>query len=412
MNPEQLVEDLLRRLAPQVLAVLARREPNFDLCEDAVQEALVEGAARWPVDGIPDHPRGWLVTVAANRLIDHQRSDGARRRREEQVAALELRDPGRADDEETRADDTLTLLFLCCHPALSPPSQLALALRAVGGLTTAQIASAFLAPEATVAQRISRAKQRIRATGTHFTLPHPDERAARLRVVMHVLYLMFTEGHTATGGPALQRVDLAREALRLTRLAHRLLPDEDELTGLLALMLLTHARGPARNTADEGLVVLADQDRGGWDAAAVAEGTALVEQALAAGAVGEYQLQAAIAAVHAQATRAEDTDWPQIRTLYDVLHRLTPTPVVALNRAVAIALTAGPAAGLGAVDAMSPDDLAACGHRADAVRGHLDELAGNHHDAREQYLRAAARATNDTERRYLEERAARLGPSP
>jgi RNA polymerase sigma factor (sigma-70 family) len=315
VRPDTGVEDLMRRLAPQVLGALVRRHGHFDACEDAVQEALVAAATRWPTEGLPRNPRGWLATVASRRLIDRLRSDEARRRREDADAAST---PDTAPRDPADRDDTLALLFMCCHPALSPPSQLALTLRAVGGLTTAEIARAFLVPEATMAQRISRAKQRIRAA---------DERESRLRVVLHVLYLMFNEGYVASAGPALQRVDLTQEAVRLTREVHRLVPDDAEAAGLLALMVLTEARRPARTDPDGALVALADQDRSLWDRAAIAEGVALISATLAATTrLGPYQLQAAIAAVHDEATKADDTDWPQSRPCTACSNTSRPTP--------------------------------------------------------------------------------------
>jgi RNA polymerase sigma factor (sigma-70 family) len=397
------VEDLLHRLAPQVLGALVRRYGRFDACEDAVQEALLAAALQWPVEGEPDNPSAWLLTVASRRLADQLRSEGARRRREEAVATEVP--AGEAVDE----DDTLTLLFMCCHPALSPPSQLALTLRAVGGLTTAQIASAFLVPEATMAQRISRAKQRIRATGIPFRMPPEPEWAERLRVVLHVLYLIFNEGYTATSGPDLQRLELTREAIRLTREVRRLLPDDGEVAGLLALMLLTDARRRARTRPDEALVPLAKQDRALWDRALIREGVELISDTLARAPIGPYQLQAAIAAIHDEAPRADDTDWPQILALYEVLERLSPNPMVTLNRAVAVAMVHGPQAGLDLLETLGDDDRVAAHHRLEVVRGHLLEMAGDHAAAIASYRTAARRTTSLPERRYLEGRAARLG---
>jgi RNA polymerase sigma factor (sigma-70 family) len=408
------VEDLLRELAPQVLAALVRRYGQFDLCEDAVQEALLAAAVRWPADGVPEHPRGWLVTVASRRMTDQVRADSARRRREETVAARspadELVAPGADADLPSAADDTLTLLFLCCHPALSPASQVALTLRAVGGLTTAQVAAAFLVPEATMAQRISRAKQSIKAAGARFAPPPAEERADRLRVVLQVLYLIFNEGYAASSGPDLQRADLTTEAIRLARELHRLLPSDGEVAGLLALMLLTDARRPARTLPDGSLVPLASQDRSRWDAAAIAEGVALITAALARAPIGPYQVQAAIAAVHDEAARAEDTDWPQILVLYELLERLAPGPVVTLNHAVALAMVRGPRAGLDLLTTLDDDGRLAGHHRLDAVRAHLLELAGDPAAAREHYRAAARRTTSLPEQRYLEGRAASLGP--
>jgi len=397
------VEDLLHRLAPQVLGALVRRYGRFDACEDAVQEALLAAALQWPVEGEPDNPSGWLVTVASRRLADEVRSEQARRRREETVASEPA--AGDALDE----DDTLTLLFMCCHPALSPPSQLALTLRAVGGLTTAQIASAFLVPEATMAQRISRAKQSIRATGIGFAMPPEDERDERLRVVLHVLYLIFNEGYTATSGPDLQRGDLTREAIRLTREVRRLLPDDGEVAGLLALMLLTDARRAARTRPDGALVPLAKQDRSLWDRSLIDEGGELIAETLARAPIGPYQVQAAIAAIHDEAPRAQDTDWPQILALYDVLERLSPNPMVTLNRAVAVAMVRGPQAGLDLLETLDDDDRVAAHHRLEVVRGHLLEMVGDHEAAVASYRVAARRTTSIPERRYLEGRAARLG---
>ena len=414
MSGATRVEELLRELAPQVTGVLVRRYGQFDLCEDAVQEALLAAAVQWPEAGIPERPRGWLVTVASRRLTDQVRGESARRRREETAAARspadELVAPGPDADPPAASDDTLTLLFLCCHPALSPASQVALTLRAVGGLTTAQVARAFLVPEATMAQRISRAKQHIKAAGARFAMPPAAERAERLQVVLQVLYLIFNEGYAASSGPDLQRADLTSEAIRLARELHRLLPDDGEVAGLLALLLLTDARRPARTRPDGSLVPLAEQDRSRWDAGAVAEGVALVTGTLARAPLGPYQLQAAIAAVHDEAARAEDTDWPQILVLYELLERVAPSPVVTLNHAVAVAMVRGPRAGLELLATLDGDDRLAGHHRLDAVRAHLLELAGDRQAAREHY-RAAARATTSLpEQRYLESRAARLGP--
>jgi RNA polymerase sigma factor (sigma-70 family) len=407
-------EDLLRRLAPQVLGVLVRRYGRFDACEDAVQDALAAAAFQWRDHGVPEHPRGWLITVASRRLADQVRSETARRRREDTAATLEPADeavvppPGEEPPGEDEQDDTLTLLLLCCHPALSPESQLALTLRAVGGLTTAEIARAFLVPEATMAQRISRAKQRIKAAGARFEMPADVERSERMRVVLHVLYVTFNEGYTASSGAHLQRAELTREAIRLTRVVHQRLPDDGEVAGLLALMLLTDARRPARTRPDGALVPLAEQDRGLWDAEAIGEGVALITDTLARGPVGPYQLQAAIAAVHAEAARAEDTDWAQIVELYRLLERFAPNPMVRLNHAVAVAMVRGPQAGLDLLATLDGDERLAGHHRLDAVRAHLLELAGDRAAARAGYLAAARRTTSLPERRYLDARAARL----
>jgi len=414
VNGPSEVEDLLRELAPQVLGVLVRRHGQFDLCEDAVQEALLAAAVQWPAEGVPERPRGWLVTVASRRMTDQIRGESARRRREEAVAtaspADELVAPAADADAPAAADDTLALLFLCCHPALSPPSQVALTLRAVGGLTTAQVARAFLVPEATMAQRISRAKQTIKAAGARFAMPPPAERAERLRVVLQVLYLIFNEGYAASSGPDLQRADLTAEAIRLARELHRLLPDDGEVAGLLALLLLTDARRPARSRPDGSLVPLAEQDRSRWNADAIAEGVALISATLAGAQLGPYQLQAAIAAVHDEAATAADTDWRQILVLYELLAQVAPSPVVTLNHAVALAMVRGPRAGLELLATLDGDARMAGSHRLDAVRAHLLELAGDTAAARERYRAAARRTTSLPEQRYLESRAARLDP--
>jgi RNA polymerase sigma factor (sigma-70 family) len=402
---DRRVEDLLRELAPQVLGVLVRRHGRFDACEDAVQEALLAAARRWPSEGVPESPRSWLVTAASRRLVDELRSEGARRRREETAAALDVR--GAAESSER--DDTLALLFLCCHPSLSAPSQLALTLRAVGGLTTAEIANAFLVPEATMAQRISRAKQSIRSAGAKFDLPAGPERAERLRVVLQVLYLVFNEGYTTSSGPALHRADLTAEAIRLARMLCRLVPGEGEVAGLLALMLLTDARRDARTDADGSLVPLAEQRRELWDRAQIEEGVTLVTRTLGTTPIGPYQLQAAIAAVHDEAPSADETDWPQILALYEVLEEVSPGPVVTLNRAVALAMVDGPRAGLALLGTLEDDERMAHTHRLEAVRGHLLELAGDAAAARESYRRAARTTASLPERRYLTLRAARLG---
>jgi RNA polymerase sigma factor (sigma-70 family) len=410
------VEELLRQLAPQVLGATVRRFGQFDLCEDAVQEALLAAAVQWPERGVPESPRGWLITVAARRMLDQLRGEAARRRREVTAAALsptdELLAPVPDADLPPERDEELTLLFLCCHPALSPASQVALTLRAVGGLTTAQIARAFLVPEATIAQRISRAKQTIRSAGARFTMPPEAERTERLQAVLHVLYLVFNEGYAASSGPDLQRGELTSEAIRLARNLHRLLPDDGEAAGLLALMLLTDARRPARTLPDGSLVPLAEQDRRRWDADAIAEGVALITATLPRGPVGPYQLQAAIAAVHDEAARAEDTDWPQILALYELLERVRPNPVVTLNHAVAVAMVHGPRTGLDLLATLDADDRLAAQHRLEAVRAHLLEMAGDTAAAADRYRSAARRTTSLPEQRYLETRAARLERDP
>lgn len=410
MNPELGVEGLLRELAPQVLGVLVRRYGQLEACEDAVQEALLAAAARWEAEGPPDDPRAWLVTAASRRLVDEWRSESARRRREETAAALETHSASGPPDQQGLhdVDDTLTLLFLCCHPSLSAPSQLALTLRAVGGLSTAEIAGAFLVPETTMAQRISRAKARIKSTGAGLELPPEPERTDRLRVVMQVLYLIFNEGYLASSGTTLRRTDLAAEAIRLARMLHRLVPADGEAAGLLALMLLTDARRAARTDADGIPVPLAEQRRELWDRAQIAEGIELLSHTLGAGEVGTYQLQAAIAAVHDEAADAEETDWSQILALYNVLEQVAPSPVVTLNRAVAVARVHGPRAGLTILGALGSDDRTRL-PRVETVRAHLLELAGDAPAARESYLRAARMTANLPEQRYLALRAAQLG---
>jgi RNA polymerase sigma factor (sigma-70 family) len=399
-------EDLLRELAPQVLGSLVRRYGQFDACEDAVQEALLAAAQQWP-DEMPDDPRGWLVAVASRRLIDQWRSESARRRREETAAAEEPPDPAAPADH----DDSLTLLFLCCHPSLSAPSQLALTLRAVGGLTTAEIATAFLVPEATMAQRISRAKSQIRANGIRFDPPPPAERAARLAVVKQVIYLIFNEGYAASSGDSLARAELTREAIRLGRLLLRLVPDDPEVAGLVALMVLTDARRPARTRDDGSIVPLAEQDRSLWDRAMIDEGIGLITRTLGTGPPGPYQLQAAIAAVHDEAPSDEETDWPQILALYSALEAVAPSPVVTLNRAVAVSRVQGPRAALALLGTVESDEGLARGHRLDAVRGHLLEQAGEREAARECYLRAARTTASLPERDYLSMKAAEMNSS-
>ena len=413
-NPS--TEDLLRELAPQVLGVLMRRYAGLDSCEDAVQEALLDAATQWPATGLPDNPRGWLLTVATRRLTDILRSESARRQREDAVylatppAVLAGADAWLADAAtpgSRDSDDTLTLLFLCCHPALTPSSQVALTLRAVGGLSTAEIARAFVVPEPTMAQRISRGKQQIRVAGARFTPPPAAERDQRLRVVQQVLYLIFNEGCVASAGATLQRADLAAEGIRLTRLLRRLLPDDAETAGLLALMLLTDARRAARVTPDGALVPLAEQDRARWDKALITEGAALVATTLATtSTLGPYQLQAAIAAVHDEADSLADTDWAEIRALYGLLAQVSPGPLVSLGKAVATAMVDGPAAGLAAADELA--DALARHHRFHAVRGHLLEMAGDPAAAAAAYETAARYATNAAEQRYLNRQSRRI----
>ncbi|SDS56762.1 RNA polymerase sigma factor [Actinopolymorpha singaporensis] len=405
-------EDLWRECAPHVLAALVRRYGDFDTAEDAVQEALLAAARQWPTDGMPDNPRSWLIRVASRRLIDHWRADQARADREDLVArhtpAGAFVAPAADTPAVSERDDSLSLLLLCCHPALPRPSQVALTLRAVGGLGTAQIARAFLVPETTMAQRISRAKARLRQVGARFTVPAPEELPERVAAVAHVLYLIFTEGHTATTGPSLTDTSLAEEAIRLTRRLHGHLPGAGEVSGLLALMLLTEARRTARTRPDGSLVPLAEQDRSLWDQELIGEGVRLVESTLPTGPVGPYQLQAAIAAVHAEARTAAETDWPQIEALYGMLHSLTPGPVVTLNHAVAVAEVDGPAAALRMIEPLLADRRLRHHHRLHAVHAHLLELEGRYEEARTAYATAARLTTSIPEQRYLNARATDL----
>ncbi len=415
MTPTATADDvgrLLRELAPQVLGAVARRHEDFYAAEDAVQEALIAAASQWPAQGIPDNPRGWLFHVATRRLTDHVRSEMARRRREDAVgtelwAEWAFVPPPDAEVAADR-DDTLLLLFMCCHPALTPSSAIALTLRAVGGLTTAEIAGAFLVPEATMAQRISRAKQSIKQSGIPFGMPGEAGRAERLSAVLHVLYLIFNEGYTSTSGAALHRTDLSNEAIRLARALHALLPTDGEVAGLLALMLLTDARRAARTGPNGELIPLDEQDRTLWDRASIDEGVALVSEALSRGSVGPYQLQAAIAAVHDEAAHVEDTDWPQILALYGVLERMSDNPMVQLNRSVAAAMVHGPNAGLELLTALEADARIAGHYRLDAVRAHLLERAGDLDGAIARYRAAADRTASIPERTHLLTRAARL----
>lgn len=404
-------QGLLRQLTPQVLGAVVRRYGNFDTAVDAVQEALVAAATQWPHDGLPDNPRGWLITVASRRLTDLLRREQARRRREETVESWTLPEqrvsPG-ADRTLAESDDTLILFFMCCHPSLSPPSQIALTLRAVGGLTTAEVARAFLVPEGTMTRRISRAKQAIKDSGIPFGLPPPSNGSERLDAVLHVLYLIFNEGYAATSGPKLHRSDLAAEAIRLARMIHELLPDDSEAAGLLALMLLTDARRPARTDPAGGLVPMAEQDRGRWNADSISEGVALISAALPMGPTGPYQLQAAIAAIHDEAVSVEATDWPQIMSLYEVLMSVSDNPVVALNHAVAVAMVQGPQAGLELLGELEADQHLAVGHRLVAVRAHLLEMSGDYCAALDSYQEAARRTTTVPQQRYLYAQAARL----
>jgi predicted RNA polymerase sigma factor len=403
------IEHLLRELTPRVLGSVVRRFRDFSAAEDAVQEASLAAAIQWPRDGIPDNPRAWLTQAAFRRMADHIRSESARRRRESEVA-LEEAHPAKSSAFEAapHEDDTLVLLFMCCHPALTQASAIALTLRAVGGLNTAEIAYAFLVPEPTMAQRISRAKQSIKNSGIPFKLPTTEERAQRLRAVLHVLYLIFNEGYTSSAGPDLRRGDLSHEAMRLTRVVHNLQPDDTEVAGLLALMLLTDARRLARTTAGGELIPLAHQDRALWDKQQIAEGVALISATLPKGSVGPYQLQAAVAAVHDEAARADETDWPQILALYDLLKRMSDNPMVTLNHAVAAAMVHGATKGLELLDGLKADGRLGDHHRLDAVRAHLLERAGDRSGAVRYYRAAAGKTGSLPERNYLLTQAARL----
>jgi len=406
---ETAFDHLLRELAPHVLGAVMRRFRDFAAAEDAVQEALLAAALQWPLEGAPGNPLGWLIQVASRRMLDRIRSESARRNRESEVALEAATAAGSpAAGAAPEQDDTLLLLFMCCHPSLTPASAIALTLRAVGGLTTLEIARAFLVPEATMAQRISRAKQTIKSSGIPFQMPDSGERAHRLLSVLHVLYLIFNEGYTSSGGSGLVRDDLSNEAIRLARIVHRLQPDDTEAAGLLALMLLTDARRQARTDAGGELIPLADQNRELWDQQQIAEGVALLSATLPKGAVGPYQLQAAIAAVHDEAARSADTDWPQILALYDLLKRMSGNPMAALNHAIAAAMVHGPQKGLALLDGLAADPRLSSHYRLDAVRAHLLEMAGDRAGAVRHYRAAAAGTANLPERNYLTMRAARL----
>ncbi len=403
------VEHLLRELTPQVLGAVIRRFRDFAAAEDAVQEALLAAAVQWPCEGTPDNPRAWLIQVASRRMLDHVRSESARRRREAD-AATETDQVAASFDLENDGsqDDSLLLLFMCCHPALSSSSAIALTLRAVGGLTTAEIANPFLVPEATMAQRISRAKHSIKVSGVPFQAPTNEERTQRLRAVLHVLYLIFNEGYASSAGPQLQRVELSREAIRLTRAVHLLLPADAEIEGLLALMLLTDARRAARTGSAGELIALPQQDRSLWDRNQISEGVSLITSALSKGSIGTYQLQAAIAAVHDEAARSEDTDWPQILALYTLLKGMSDNPMVLLNHAIAAAMVHGPSKGLELLTRLDADARLQGHHRLHAVRAHLLEMAGDLEGAIANYRMAAGKTTSLPERDYLTAQAARL----
>ena len=407
-------EHLLRELAPQVLGAVVRRYGDFGAAEDAVQEALTAAALEWPRTGVPENARAWLIQVAARKLMDQRRSDSARRRRETKIVIETPPEENVVpppDEAHVEEDDALVLLFMCCHPALTRPSAIALTLRAVGGLTTTEIASAFLVPEATMAQRISRAKHSIKSSGVGFMMPPPGERDASLGAVLRVLYLIFNEGYATSSGEALQRVDLSSEAIRLARAAHELLPDHGEVSGLLALMLLTDARRAARSGPNGELIPLDEQDRSLWNEEAIAEGVQLVTGVMTRGSVGSYLLQAAIAAVHDEAARAEDTDWPQIVALYSLLMRMADNPMVALNHAVAVAMARGPAEGLALLEKLDRDPRIKDHYRLDAVRAHLLERAGKVAAALPYYVAAAEKTASLPERNYLLLKIARLRAS-
>lgn len=410
------IEHVLRNETPHVLGALVRRFGRFELAEDAVQEALIVASRRWADDGVPDDPRSWLIRVGYRRMIDLIRSERAARRREEEAASADpvLVDPTGPAPRVVDHDDSLQLLLLCCHPALSEVSQVALTLRAVGGLTTAEIAHAYGTTEATMGTRISRAKQTLRKAGARFEIRDDDDVAARVAVVMRVLYLIFNEGYTVTAGDRLTRTDLTAEAIRLARMLHALLPDETEASGLLALMLLTDARRAARTDRQDELVVLDEQDRAQWDEGLIAEGQQLIERAWRQERVGPYQLQAAIAATHAQARTAVETDWPQIAALYLWLERLQPTAPVRLARVVAVAEAFGSRRGLDLFEQLERDhqlmgDPLVAG-RAHAVRAHLLDRLDDHDRADDEYRAAAALTENEPERRYLLQRARRSRP--
>ena len=405
------IDQLLRELTPQVLGTVVRRFPDFAAAEDAVQEASLAAALQWPREGVPNNPRAWLTQVAFRRMADQVRRDSARRSRESELVREQEFTVDPSIDGSSEDDDTLVLLFMCCHPSLTSSSAIALTLRAVGGLTTAEIAHTFLVPEATMAQRISRAKQTIKTSGIPFQLPTTEERTERLRAVLHVLYLIFNEGYTTSAGPDLHRTDLSQEAIRLTRMVHERQPNVTEVAGLLALMLLTDARRLARATADGDLVPLAEQNRTLWNQEQIAEGIALISATLPKGSVGPYQLQAAIAAVHDEAPQAEDTDWPQILALYELLKRMSDNPMVRLNHAVAAAMVHGPARGLDLLEELEADSRVANHHRLHAVRAHLFELAGDRDLAIVHYRAAASRTSSLPERNYLLTQAARLASS-
>ncbi len=402
MSRTREIEDLLRDAAPRVLAAVARRFGDFADAEDATQEAMLAATQQWPRQGTPENPVGWLIHVATLRVIDRVRSESSRRDREAAAAVRESRDPPPSPEH----DDTLALMFMSCHPELTPASAIALTLRAVAGLTTAEIAAAFLVPQATMAQRISRAKRTIKASGIAFPMPTGEEWSERLASVLHILYLIFNEGYLTSGGPQLARADVSREAIRLARIVHRALPEDQEVAGLLALMLLTEARRSARTTADGELVPLDEQDRSLWDRELIAEGVELARAPSSTGAAGEYLIQAQIAALHDTAARPQDTDWRRIAALYAVLEQMTSNPMISLNGAIAVAMFEGPETGLAL---LAPLEQPLAGHhRLHATRAHLLEMSGELDAAFAEYRTAANRTTNLPERDYLTMKAARV----
>jgi RNA polymerase sigma-70 factor, ECF subfamily len=392
------IERVFREEYGRAVAVLVRSFGDIDMAEEAVQDAFTEAVRRWPAAGLPPSPAGWIITTARNRAVDHLRREASRDDRHGQAALLYAADE--PSEEGPVHDDRLRLIFTCCHPALSTPAQVALTLRLLGGLTTAEIARAFLVPEPTMGQRLSRAKGKIRDAKIPYRVPREADLPDRLRSVLAVIYLVFTEGHTASSAAELTRADLCQEAIRLGRLLGALMPDEPEVLGLLALMLLTESRRHARTTPDGDLVLLADQDRSRWDGQLIAEGQALVRQCLRRNRPGRYQLQAAINAVHSEARHVDDTDWSQIVQLYDQLLALAPSPVVALHRAVAVAELDGPAAGLDLVDTLDLDRH----HVFHAVRADLLRRLGRRTEAVAAYDAAVARTGNGAERAFFQRR--------